>query len=149
MFDIRKDVCAAFAMEFYQDPDVSVLHCSLDDLPAHDFIVTPGNSPAIQDDIQNYILYNREPIRIGECVTWHSGDTGPHKNIIYAPTMKSPGGVMRVANVFEAVVAALCQWGGMGSIAIPGMGTGAGSLNPLVAASTIKQAIKFALSLID
>lgn len=71
------------------------------------------------------------PIPVGQAVLT-SGGRSTFKGIIHAPTMPEPGMHIPAENVDKATQAALAlaEERGFASIAIPGMGTGVGGVDP-------------------
>jgi len=85
----------------------------------------------------------RAPIPVGEAVVTSGGATR-FKAIVHAPTMVQPVQRIPVENVTVATLAALkaADAYGLVSLAIPGMGTGAGRLPLLSAADAMVRAIR-------
>jgi O-acetyl-ADP-ribose deacetylase (regulator of RNase III) len=83
------------------------------------------------------------PIPVGQAVLTSGGKT-LFKGIIHAPTMPEPGMRIPAENVARATMAALslADDKGFGSIAIPGMGTGVGGVEPEEAARHMIRAIR-------
>ncbi len=80
------------------------------------------------------------PIPIGQAVLTSGGRT-TFKGIIHAPTMPEPGMRIPAENVAQATKAALAlaDARGFASLAIPGMGTGVGGVDP---ADTARQMVR-------
>jgi O-acetyl-ADP-ribose deacetylase (regulator of RNase III) len=78
------------------------------------------------------------PIAVGAAVVTNAGQL-PAKHVIHAPTMEQPGTKVGVENVRRATRAALLAAAhhGMELIALPGMGTGLGGVDPSDAARAI------------
>ena len=83
------------------------------------------------------------PIPVGQAVLTSGGKT-LFKGIIHAPTMPEPGMRIPAENVARATNAALdlADEKGFTSIAIPGMGTGVGGVEPKEAARHMVRAIR-------
>src|SRR2546421_3336079 len=75
------------------------------------------------------------PIAVGAAVVTNAGQLWA-KHVIHAPTMEEPGTKVGVENVRRATRAALlaANHHGLDVIAIPGMGTGLGGVDPCDAA---------------
>ncbi len=78
------------------------------------------------------------PIAVGAAVVTNAGQL-PSKHVIHAPTMEEPGTKVAVENVRRATRAALLAAAhhGFDLVAIPGMGTGLGGVDPSDAARAI------------
>jgi len=78
------------------------------------------------------------PIAVGAAVVTNAGQLYA-KRVIHAPTMEQPGTKVGVENVRRATRAALLAAAhhGLDLIAIPGMGTGLGGVDPSDAARAI------------
>ena len=83
------------------------------------------------------------PIKVGSAVVTTAGML-TCKYVIHAPTMKNPAMRIGVENVKQATFAALklAEKLTISSIAIPGMGTGVGGVNPKNAAKEIVKITK-------
>ena len=83
------------------------------------------------------------PIPVGQAVLTSGGQT-KFKGIIHAPTMPEPGIRIPAENVARATGAALAlaDERGFTSIALPGMGTGVGGVDPTDAARQMVRAIR-------
>ncbi len=83
------------------------------------------------------------PISQGSAVVTEAGSL-PNLHVIHAPTASDPGGESSGEQVKRAVLAALEAAEGLGaeSIAIPGMGTGAGKVPPEESATAVIEAIR-------
>lgn len=121
---------------------VHIAKADITDL-AVDAIVNPANSlgimgggvaaalsrkggPTIQKEAMSLA-----PIAVGAAVVTNAGQLWA-KRIIHAPTMEEPGTKIGVENVRRATRAAMLAAGRQGFevIAIPGMGTGLGGVDP-------------------
>ncbi len=82
------------------------------------------------------------PIKVGEAIITTAGKL-PFKAVIHAPTMEKPAMLIDKENVYLATKAACLKADeeGFSSIAIVGMGTGVGAVEPLDAAVEMKKAI--------
>jgi O-acetyl-ADP-ribose deacetylase (regulator of RNase III) len=86
---------------------------------------------------------NQAPIPVGQAVLTSGGKTR-FKGIIHAPTMPEPGMRIPAENVAQATRAALslADEKGFTSVAIPGMGTGVGDVEPDEAARHMLRTIR-------
>jgi O-acetyl-ADP-ribose deacetylase (regulator of RNase III) len=86
---------------------------------------------------------SKAPIKPGSAVVTAAGSL-PNLHVVHAPTAKEPGGASSAEQVKAAVAAALraAETAGAESIAIPGMGTGAGGVPPDDAAWAAVDAIR-------
>lgn len=126
-----------------------VIHIAKSDITemAVDAVVNPANSlgimgggvaaalsrkggPAIQREAMSLA-----PIAIGAAVVTNAGNLWA-KQVIHAPTMEEPGEKVGIENVRRATRAALIAAAhhGIETIAMPGMGTGLGGVDPADAA---------------
>jgi O-acetyl-ADP-ribose deacetylase len=126
-----------------------VIHIAKSDITemAVDAVVNPANSlgimgggvaaalsrkggPAIQREAMSLA-----PIAIGAAVVTNAGQLWA-KQVIHAPTMEEPGEKVGIENVRRATRAALIAAAhhGIETIAMPGMGTGLGGVDPADAA---------------
>ncbi|ACZ29599.1 Appr-1-p processing domain protein [Xylanimonas cellulosilytica DSM 15894] len=157
LFDLNAALCKAWATAFAGVPAVTVTHTALEDLPAHDVLVTAGNSHAIMDGgldlavrdllgvrVQDAVQWQAAtslggPIPVGSCVTVPTGhDRFPW--LVYAPTMLTPQPIPP-SHVLLATLAVLTNRYDDGqTIAIPGLGAGTGGLAPDVVAQTMRTA---------
>ena len=129
------------------------LVCSIVELEV-DAIVNPANSymimggglagvlkskggKVVEDEARRYA-----PVPIGKAVATTAGSLSA-KYIIHSPTMTKPAGYTSPEYVYKATRAALkcASEKGVTSIAIPGMGTGVGGLNPCTAVREMLKAI--------
>jgi O-acetyl-ADP-ribose deacetylase (regulator of RNase III) len=129
-----------------------VIHLAKSDITemAVDAVVTPTNSlgimgggvaaalhrkggPAIQREAMSLA-----PIAVGAAVVTNAGTLWA-KHVIHAPTMEEPGTKIGIENVRRATRAALIAAAhhGFEIIALPGMGTGLGGVDPADAARAI------------
>ena len=83
------------------------------------------------------------PIPIGNAILTSGGNTR-FRAIIHAPTMQSPVDKIGPENVLKAVFAALklADESGCSTLALPGMGTGIGGVDPTEAAKIMINVIK-------
>ena len=117
---------------------------------AVDAVVNPANSLGIMGGGVAAALSRRggptiqreamslAPIAVGAAVVTNAGQLFA-KHVIHAPTMEQPGSKVGVENVRRATRAALLAAAhhGFDLIAIPGMGTGLGGVDPSDAARAI------------
>jgi O-acetyl-ADP-ribose deacetylase (regulator of RNase III) len=129
-----------------------VVHIAKSDITemAVEAIVNPANSlgimgggvagalsrrggPAIQREAMSMA-----PIAVGAAVVTNAGNLWA-KHVIHAPTMEEPGAKVGVENVRRATRAALIAAAhhGFEVVALPGMGTGLGGVDPADAARAI------------
>jgi len=82
------------------------------------------------------------PVPIGEAVVTTAGSL-PAKYIIHAPTMIEPAGSTSREYVYKAMYASLvkAEENNFKTIAVPGLGTGVGGLNPHVACESMIKAL--------
>lgn len=119
-----------------------------------DAIVVPANSRLIMGggvagavkrkggaEIEKEAM-SKAPVPIGEAVTTGAGALKA-RYVIHSPTMERPAGETDPDKVYAATQAAVKEALRLGlkSIAFPGMGTGVGGLNPLLAARKMVAAI--------
>lgn len=128
---------------------VHLAKTDITELPV-DAVVSPANSlgimgggvagalsrkggPTIQKEAMSLA-----PIAVGAAVVTNAGALWA-KHVIHAPTMEEPGVKVAVENVRRATRAALLAAAhhGFETIAIPGMGTGLGGVDPSEAARAI------------
>lgn len=83
------------------------------------------------------------PTPVGEAILT-SGGTTRFRGIIHAPTMERPAMRIPVENVGKATTAALrlAEEKGLSTVALPGMGTGVGGVDPTAAAVSMINAIR-------
>lgn len=86
---------------------------------------------------------DKGPTQIGSAILTSAGKTR-FKAIIHAPTMESPVEKIGRENVLKATMAALklADESGYSTLALPGMGTGMGGVDPVEAAKTMINAIR-------
>jgi O-acetyl-ADP-ribose deacetylase (regulator of RNase III) len=134
-----------------------VVHLAKSDITelAVDAIVNPANSlgimgggvaaalsrkggPTIQREAMSLA-----PIAVGAAVVTNAGSLWA-KHVIHAPTMEEPGTKVGVENVRRATRAALIAAArhGFDTIALPGMGTGLGGVDPSDAARAIADELR-------
>ena len=153
LFDRNPDLIAKLEAEFQCHEDISLFYGDLTDLPPHDYLVTAGNSYGvmtggidlaarnllgygIQDQIQDFLLrWGGGTLPVGHAFHVKTGHTR-FPNLIYVPTMVRPE-IISPLNVVSAMAAALLFEHKEASIAIPGLGTGAGQLPFAVAAQAM------------
>ena len=119
-----------------------------------DAIVVPANSRLIMGggvagavkrkggaEIEKEAM-SKAPVPVGKAVTTGAGALKA-RFVIHAPTMERPAGETDPDKVYIATQAAVREALGLGlkTIAFPGMGTGVGGLNPLVAARRMVKAV--------
>ena len=157
LFDRNPDLCKAWWNVMADLQGITILTCELCDLPPHDYLVTAGNSYGImtggidkkvrdllgiqvQDAVQDYILMYG-PVEVGGCVVVELPQDAPHGHLLYLPTMNRP----RPAwphQIVAAMAGALLTIEPDASIAIPGLGTGIGGLDPITAAKGMRAGIE-------
>lgn len=83
------------------------------------------------------------PTPVGSAIVTGGGKTA-FQGIIHAPTMERPAMRIPVANVEKATTAALrlAEERGFAAVALPGMGTGVGGVDPTAAAHSMIDAIR-------
>jgi O-acetyl-ADP-ribose deacetylase (regulator of RNase III) len=162
--DVDPAVVAAWRTQFARHPDVQVLEKSILEVEA-DAVVNPGNSFGFMDgglalklcdkfglEIQEAVRkavrerYGKEML-VGQAEVFPTGKTPPF--LIHAPTLRVPQPIGDTVNAYLAARAAFdaarafnAMKGGepIGSIALPGLGTGSGKMHPLVSARQIRYA---------
>lgn len=113
-----------------------------------DWTYTKWFGPRVQEDIQRQIkIMPFGELLVGQALSAATGNEQvPY--LIAAPTMRVP---MRILDIMDIMLAtraavALAAWRRFESIAIPGMGTGCGSVRPDFAAKAMQEGIRQALS---
>jgi O-acetyl-ADP-ribose deacetylase (regulator of RNase III) len=165
LFDINGDLCIKLGIAFQDIKEVEVTNSALDKMLEVDCLVTAGNSFGAMSggidlafrEIYGYQL--QDIIQLG--IMQHApyglpvGDTLMVKgqdcpDIIYAPTMRIPTKArpLDIAFVMSAIIVSANEYK-YNSIAIPGLGTGAGELTPEVAADMMLCGYKTAVKLIE
>jgi O-acetyl-ADP-ribose deacetylase (regulator of RNase III) len=147
LFDKNPLLCRCWTEAFEGCPDISISETSLEGLPAHDCLVTAGNSfgamsggidlavrnllgYAVQDHIQLEIMrlfpYG---MPVGDVLACNFEQCGRFNKLIYAPTMRTPSRA-RLLDITYVVMVVLftATVSGVESIAIPGLGTGCGEV---------------------
>jgi O-acetyl-ADP-ribose deacetylase (regulator of RNase III) len=161
--DIDSNLVAAWETEFANEYAVTVSHGSIFDEEA-DAIVSPANSFGYMDGgidlvYSNYFGWELQEALKALISEQHFGELPvgqavivPTKHdkipfLISAPTMRMPGNVSKTANAYLAFRAALiavhhhnAAGGAIGSILVPGLGTGIGEIPPRRAARHMKLA---------
>lgn len=161
LFDTNELLCKAWRQVFADVENVEVICCELHMLPAHDALVSPGNSfgvmtggidlavrdffgLGVQDVIQNELMkLYAHGLPVGSAITLsiepapHEADNRNFKKLIYAPTMERPRKAQRL-DVLYATIAALNACEASWSVAIPGMGTGVGEMPHAEAARVMR-----------
>ncbi len=128
------------------------IHLAKSDITAMpvDAVVNPANSLGIMGGGVSAALSRKggptiqreamslAPIAVGAAVVTNAGQLWA-KHVIHAPTMEQPGTKVGVENVRRATRAALLAAArhGFDVIALPGMGTGLGGVDPADAARAI------------
>ena len=86
---------------------------------------------------------SKAPIPVGEAVFTTAGKL-PYKGIVHAPTMEKPAQQTTVDKVRNATLAALlcADSYGVKVLAIPGMGTGVGGVDPAAAAEAMVETLR-------
>jgi O-acetyl-ADP-ribose deacetylase (regulator of RNase III) len=139
-------------LPFRESGSAMQIHLAKSDITAMpvDAVVNPANSlgimgggvsaalsrkggPSIQKEAMSLA-----PIAVGAAVVTNAGQLWA-KHVIHAPTMEQPGTKVGVENVRRATRAALLAAArhGFETIALPGMGTGLGGVDPADAARAI------------
>ncbi len=157
LFDINPKLCESWRFCFRDRQDVTVTESRLEDLPAHDCLVTAGNSfgamsggidlavrnltgVGVQDHIQMEIMrlfpYG---MPVGDVLCAVDEQNEKFKRLIYAPTMRIPSRArpMDIAYVMMVVISSALK-SGAESIAIPGLGTGCGGMLEPMAAKAMR-----------
>lgn len=158
LFDRNHDVCAAWNKDFQNNPGVSILNCELNDLPYHDYLVTPGNRLGTMSDgmdlaVRNMFGYGLQDflqvemlkvypygIHIGNIMTIKLPDEATFKHIIYAPTVRSlvePIRILDIVYVMSIIVSLTLEYPEE-TFAIPGLGSGCGGLSATDSSKAMK-----------
>lgn len=159
LVDRQKPIVMAWVEAFRSQLDISIIHGSIFDVNC-DAIVSPANSFGFMDGNLDYYISTYLGWHVQEKLQKtikdkHHGEllvgqaeiveTG-HKKIPYlisAPTMRVPMILRKSVNVYLATRAALLvatENKAIETIAIPGMGTGAGQTSPNICAKQMKRA---------
>jgi O-acetyl-ADP-ribose deacetylase (regulator of RNase III) len=171
--DVDASVVAAWRAQFARHPEVQVFEKSILDVEI-DAVVNPGNSFGFMDgglalklcekfgfEIQEVVRkavrerYGKEML-VGQADVFPTGKTPAF--LIHAPTMRTPQPIGDTVNAYLAARAAFnaakaynsnAAKGGepIGTVALPGLGTGTGKMNPLVSARQIRYAYEEAWDL--
>jgi len=169
VFDRNPSVVSGFVSSGLSE--VAGIVCTNDYLPAHfsalpaEGLVSPANSYGfmdggidlaysqyfgwgLQDKVQAAIKeLPWQYLPVGQAIIV---ETGWHNfpNLIVAPTMIVPKRINDLADIMFATRAAVKAGidAGLNSIAMPGMGTGCGGINPLAAGNAMAAGIKGALN---
>ncbi len=134
--------------------EIKIIKKSILDLKV-DAIVNPANSLGTMGGGLAFVIkreggkeieeeaIKKAPIQVGEAILTTAGNLN-FKGIIHAPTMEKPATKTTTEKIKKATIAALslADRSGFKSIAIPGMGTGVGSLDFKEAAQAMKEAIE-------
>jgi O-acetyl-ADP-ribose deacetylase (regulator of RNase III) len=157
LFDTNAELCAAWEREFGNCPDISVKHCALEDLPYHDFLVTPGNSFGAMSggfdlavrDMLGYQFQDFLQLEIMKSTTWgipvgnimflNLDPPERFTSIIYAPTMRTPSPARSLDITYVmSILTSVAFDNPDKTLAIPGLGTGCGKLSPSDAAKAMR-----------
>jgi O-acetyl-ADP-ribose deacetylase (regulator of RNase III) len=169
--DVDQAVVDAWRSQFARHPDVRVLQTSILEVEA-DAVVNPGNSFGfmdgglalkfcekfgfeIQEEVRKAVRekYGSEML-VGQADVFPTGKKPPF--LVQAPTMRVPQSIGDTVNAYlasrAAFQAAKSYNAAKGdepikSIALPGLGTGTGKMNPLVSARQIRYAYEEAWGL--
>lgn len=164
--DTNQDIVGAwqYAIIFYPRLKelVRIGSCDITELKA-DAVVAPGNSfgfmtggidlvykkffgnevqKQIQSELQQFELHPLGELLVGEALLIFTNHPNI-KQLIYAPTMRTPRHISYLSDVYLSTKAAylMAKKYGIQSIAFPGMGTGTGGVSPSAAARLMIQAI--------
>jgi O-acetyl-ADP-ribose deacetylase (regulator of RNase III) len=110
-------------------------------------IVLRDRFPLVESRVQDAIADLGEPLHVGMCLTIETGDLDvPY--LLFAPTMLFPSVVAHTNNAHRAMLAILEEAAeqSIGSVAIPGLCTGVGSMHPDDAATQMAAAYTFWLA---
>lgn len=174
LFDKSSILCTALQDSFRDltgnilSQNIKIINCELKDLQEVDYVTAPGNSFAImtggldydirerlgiasQDALQDVILRNYPyGLPIGDFIILeYDGIDNNFKNVLYLPTMRTPQKVRPYDISF--VMSIVCNYALSCSddltIAIPGLGTGVGELDPYIAAAAMRAGYDTAVSI--
>lgn len=166
LFDRNLEVCAALEEAFAGVPEVDILLVEdIDELPLCDALVAPGNSfgvmtggldlalrealgQAIQDDLQHLILSHGVPLPVGQALSLALKEPKIARHILYAPTMYTPqqAQFLDVSYAMQAAIY-LALILDFADVAVPGLGTGAGEMKPVFAATAMRAGYDAALAM--
>ena len=161
--DLFLPITRAWEREFSRFPEVEVRRGDLTDISA-DAYVSPANSYGDMGGGIDYVLRERFGVQIEDrvisaikavgkmlpvgqaLIVPTQDDEVPY--LVVAPTMEVPSIVAHTANAYKAMKALLCAWrewerehpGEIQTIAIPGLCTGIGAMDPFVAAIQMREA---------
>ncbi len=160
-FDHKLEVAQAYNSALQEIPHTRFFAGPFGDLPDnYDAIVSPANSfgfmdggidliytqyfgPQVQEKLQKMIAdLPRKELLVGEALLVETGNE-KFKNVISAPTMRTPQRIVKTANVFLAMraVVFVARLAGYENIAVPGLGTGVGRISPEICARQVWAAI--------
>jgi O-acetyl-ADP-ribose deacetylase (regulator of RNase III) len=158
LFDKSTALCNALQDAFRDLTDIQVINCELKDLPEVDYVTAPGNSFAMmtggldyyirevlglaaQDALQDVILKNYPyGIPVGDYIVLEGCGSTSFNNILYMPTMRTPQKIRPydAAFVMSIIVDFALAGPDQLTIAIPGIGTGCGTLEPRIASVAMR-----------
>ena len=101
-------------------------------------LISRKGGPSIREEARKYA-----PVEVGKAVVTSAGNL-PCKFVIHAPTMREPAQRIGVENVRKAIGAVLecAEENNISEIAMPGLGTGVGGVDPEEAARVMLEEIK-------
>jgi Predicted phosphatase homologous to the C-terminal domain of histone macroH2A1 len=99
--------------------------------------VKRAGGQSIEDEARS-----KAPVEVGKAVVTSAGRLRC-RFVIHSPTMERPAGETSPEKVYRATLAALKAAASVGarSVSFPGMGTGVGGLDPVVAGSAMAKAV--------
>lgn len=159
LFDLNEGLCREWASQFFGADTVKVLNKGLNDVVTgeeFDGIVSPANSfgimdggidkplaeafPAVQANVTSDVndLY-RGYIPVGNALVVNTDDD-THPFLIVAPTMPYPKALSDPFVVYDVTRALLLEadLAGINTLAIPGLATATGRVQPKVAAGLMR-----------
>lgn len=169
--DADPEVIQAWRAQFARHTDVQIYERPLLEAPA-DGIVYPGNSFGFMDSGLGLMISEKfgfpleDGIRaaiggryfgemlVGQGEVFPTGGSPPY--LVYSPSMRTPQSIQDTVNIYLSArgaflaVKAFNQAQGreaVASVAFPAMGTGAGKMQPLVAARQLRYAFEEAMGL--
>ena len=169
-FDRDKTLCSAWNV-YLTDVNYphQILNCNFQDLPQQDYLVNAGNSFGLLDggidyyigeywkknNINTYESYKKDlrdyvPVPVGKSMIFLA-ETKIFRNLCLTPTMIWPEDISKTFNVFYATLGAINEINLKTlynnhfrlDVAICGLGTGCGGVDPIDCAKQMNAAFKY------